>query len=137
MDTERCFSCGGNRVEETVRPLAVAGREIQDRSMACPDCGSTSYVGEQISEHELAVAEAIRETEGFLGPEDLRALRAGHALEPGDMDRILGNRPGTWARWERGKVVQDRQVDEVCRSLAAEPERVRALLETAGLQSRP
>lgn len=135
MTTEFCSSCGENAVQERVVPLAFEHNgqhlEISDRHMFCERCGNISYIGKQISEHEFAIAAAIRATEGLLSAEELRRVRSKYRLKQTDMEQMLSTGPKTWTRWERGKVPQSKAADKLIRLIAEDPDVARSLMEQA------
>lgn len=123
MSLQGCTRCGETAVAERVVPFIVESGDrsttIQDRRMVCGACGLVCYRGDQIGGHEIAVAAAVRELDGLLSPGDLRAFRDASGREPEAMDEMLSLRPGTWARWERGRVPHDPATDALIRRLAA------------------
>ena len=92
---------------------------------------NVSYVGDQISRHELAVAAKIRELDGLLSAEELRRIRLKYALRQTDLEAMLSVGPKTWTRWERGKIPQSKAADTLIRVLAENPEVARRLMEQA------
>jgi hypothetical protein len=117
----QCFECGSCSVGEAKGLYIVQSGEktrvVDDVRMECARCGNMSYVGEQISRHERACAAAIREMDGLLSVEDLVQFRTRSGRTQGEMDSTLALRSGTWARWERGAVCQNRAQDDLIRSL--------------------
>ena len=138
MTAERCLACGEpSSVEEQVLPFKVesGGKStvIQDRRMVCGSCGNVSYVGAQISEHERAVAAAIREMEALLSANELQHIRAKYRFKQTDMEQMLSTGPKTWTRWERGKVPQSKAADKLIRLITEDPDVARRLMEQAGV----
>src|SRR6478609_4691212 len=119
---ERCPKCGSDRLRDEVADFTVAqdgkSEVIKDRRMVCAACGTVSYQGDQIAEHEYAVAAAIRRMDGLLSAEDLRRIRSRYRLKQTDMEQILSTGPKTWTRWERGKIPQSKPADRLIRALA-------------------
>jgi putative zinc finger/helix-turn-helix YgiT family protein len=101
--------------------------------MFCSACGTISYRGAQISEHERAVARAIRETHRLLSPEELSRIRAKYRFTESDMESILSTGPKTWTRWEQGKVTQSPATDKLIRAMADDPDLARRFMEQAGV----
>jgi putative zinc finger/helix-turn-helix YgiT family protein len=138
MTAERCLACGEqSTIHELVVPLLVESggksKVIQDRRMVCERCNNVSYIGSQISEHERAVAAAVRELEGLLSAEELQRIRAKYRLKQTDMEQMLSTGPKTWTRWERGKVPQSKATDKLIRLIADDPDVARRLMELAGI----
>lgn len=136
---ETCVECGQAALAVRVVPFTVVhGNKdgvIQDEQTVCGHCGTVSYVGEQASRHELAVAAKIREMDGLLSAEDLRRIRLKYGFRQTDMEAMLSVGPKTWTRWERGKVPQSKAADTLIRVLAADPEVARRLMEWAGIDN--
>lgn len=139
MSAERCLECGETALHERVVPFVVerGGKTvtIQDRRMVCDACGNVSYRGEQVSAHELAVADAIRGMEGLLSARDLAAIRDKYRLKQTDMEQMLSTGPKTWTRWERGKVPQSKAADRFIRAIAGDPYLARRLMRDAGVEN--
>jgi putative zinc finger/helix-turn-helix YgiT family protein len=137
--SEICAACGNASLTEQVAPFVFShsGKEcvIDDHQTMCGACGTVSYVGEQISRHELAVAAKIREMEGLLSAEELRRIRLKYALRQTDMEAMLSIGPKTWTRWERGKVPQSKAADTLIRILADDPEVARRLMHQARIDN--
>jgi len=137
---ERCLKCGENTMHERIAQMqhVQGSRTIlieSDRHMLCESCGNVSYLGDQISEIELAIARKIREEDGLLPPEDLKAIRLKYNLTQAEMERLISAGPKTWVRWERGKVVQSKVADTLIRQIAEQPDLVRSLLSRSGVAS--
>lgn len=137
MSLDRCTACDDGVVEERVEPLLVQhdgqSATIQDRRTVCAACGTVSYRGSQISEHERAVAAAIREMDGLLSAEELLRIRTKYRLKQTDLEQMLSTGPKTWTRWERGKVPQSKPADKLIRLMAEDPELTRQLMRQSGV----
>ena len=136
---ELCAECGNATLMERNAPFEFRNGNklgvIEDHQTFCTTCGNVSYVGEQISRHELAVAAKIREMDGLLSAEDLRRIRLKYAFRQTDLEAMLSVGPKTWTRWERGKVPQSKAADTLIRVLAEDPEVARRLMEQAGVDN--
>jgi putative zinc finger/helix-turn-helix YgiT family protein len=134
-----CTACGKGGLTEQVVPFVFfhGGKEnvIEDQQTVCTSCGTVSYVGEQITRHELAVAAKIREMDGLLSAEDLRRIRLQYAFRQTDLEAMLSVGPKTWTRWERGKVPQSKAADTLIRVIADDPEVARRLMLQAGVDN--
>lgn len=137
--SEPCAECGNATLTERTAPFEVRhGNKsgvIEDQQTFCATCGNVSYVGDQVSRHELAVAAKIREFDGLLSAEDLRRIRLKYAFRQTDLEAMLSVGPKTWTRWERGKVPQSKAADTLIRVLAEDPEVARGLMERAGIEN--
>ncbi len=136
---ERCVECGESDVREVTVDLRIEHnghfRTIPDRRMHCCSCGTVSYRGDQIAEHELARAGAIREIDGLLSAEELRQIRTRYRLRQTDLEKMLSIGPKTWTRWERGKVPQSKAADTLIRLLATDPYVARRLMSNAKIEN--
>lgn len=110
-------------------------RRIQDERTVCHSCNAVSYVGSQISSHEYAVAAALRDIDGLLSAEELRAIRCKYGLRQADLEKMLATGPKTWTRWERGKVPQSKTTDKLIRLLARDPSLVLGFMEESGVDN--
>lgn len=135
----QCTKCGQPGSAKRAVPFKVEhnGKHviIQDSQTHCAACGLVSYVGNQVSEHELAVAAAIREMDDLLSAEALRNIRAKYRLRQTDLEQMLSVGPKTWTRWERGKIPQSKAADKLIRVIAEEPDVARRLMVEAGIQN--
>jgi putative zinc finger/helix-turn-helix YgiT family protein len=133
------MNCGEHAASEEIGAFTVeyGGKsgDIPDRRMRCGSCGNISYSGDQISEHELAVAAKARELGGLLSAKDLENTRKKYRLTQREMEALLGTGPKTWIRWERGKVVQSKLADTVIRQIASSPRVARDLMVQAGIEN--
>jgi putative zinc finger/helix-turn-helix YgiT family protein len=139
MTVSQCLECGSYTVRERTVPLAVEHgaktATIMDRQTFCEECHSVSYVGSQISDHQKAVAVAIREMDGLLPAEALRRIRAKYRLTQTDMEQMLSTGPKTWTRWERGKVPHGKATDKLLRLMAEDSDVAKRLMEQAGVDN--
>lgn len=137
MTFDVCLACGETAVEERVASVTVERLNrkvtITDRHMCCKACGNVSYRGDQITAHELAVANAIRGEDGLLTAAELSLVRSKYGLRQTDMEQILSTGPKTWTRWERGKVVQSKSTDKLIRAISEDPYLARDMMLQAGV----
>lgn len=134
----RCYECGGDSVERT-EDFHVSHNgsvlKIKDRQMYCASCGAVSYQGEQISEHEKAVADAIRRADGLLTAEELKNVRLKYRLTQADMEKMLSTGPKTWTRWERGKITHSKATDSLLRVFASDATVARCMIIAAKIEN--
>lgn len=137
MPSRMCLECGAEAVQEASVPLEVEHhgkvRVVLDRRMQCSNCQNTSYAGQQIADHESAVAAAVRDIDGLLSAEQLFTIRAKYKFKQIDMEQMLSTGPKTWTRWERGKVPQSKSTDKLIRALADDPILAHRLMQQAGV----
>jgi putative zinc finger/helix-turn-helix YgiT family protein len=137
--SDQCSVCDAGTLAGQVVPFVFphGGKQttIEDHQTVCNACGAISYVGEQISRHELAVAAKVRELDGLLSAEDLRRFRLKYKFRQTDLEAMLSVGPKTWTRWERGKVTQSKTADTLIRVLADDPEVARNLMQQARIDN--
>ena len=75
--------------------------------------------------------QAICRTLGLLNPEEIRRLREQLGLTQAELSRLSGIGEATISRWERGRLIQNRAMDQYLRLLAADP-RIVELLKRLG-----
>ena len=133
MPSRMCSVCGANTLEEVTAEYIVEHngqrRQFDERRMQCSQCHNVSYAGAQASEHELAVAAALRNIDGLLSAEQLLGIRNKYRLKQTDMEQMLSTGPKTWTRWERGKVPQSKPADKLIRLMADDPTIAHRLME--------
>jgi len=86
-------------------------------------------------ERRHAILARIRDRLGLLPPEDLRVVRQKYGLSEAEMERLIGEAPGAWGRWERGDALPGKATDTLLREMAANPDLVRSLLCRSGVES--
>ena len=75
---------------------------------ACADCGEEFYTYEQSLAHSRAAATAVREAQGLLSPERIRAARMRMGMTLPQFEHAMGVGAKTVGRWERGTVAPSR-----------------------------
>ena len=136
--THTCSRCGGVSVEHRAEfsfQHGGATLTFEDRQSRCGQCDTVTYKGDQISEHELAVANAIRRHEGLLTPQELRNIRVKYRMLQTDMEQMLNTGPKTWTRWERGKVTPSKSTDNLLRIFASDPSVALWMMRKAGVEN--
>lgn len=120
---EQCPICDGsmNLVRQR-RPVAVGARsaEVEDEFLRCSECGEELYLPGQMDAAQMRASAAIREAEGLLQPDEIRALRQSLGLSQTALERLIGAGPKTVVRWEKGTVFQQATADTLLRLLRAD-----------------
>lgn len=114
--------CGGRyaAASETVT-LRVSGMSatVERGFFRCDKCGDERRTVEQREKAESAAVAAIRAANGLLAPKEIRQLRERLGLTPQQLGDLLYGMPrGVVEGWERGRYLQNPQVDALLRSLA-------------------
>lgn len=121
--------CGGRyaRAEEsiTVRVSGMAS-QVTRHFFRCDKCGDERRTVEQREAAEQEAVAAMRAEHSLLTPKEIRQLRDSLGLTPQQLGELLYGIPkGIVEGWERGRYLQNPQVDALLRSFAdrAEVER--------------
>ena len=113
--------CGGHyvRAAETVT-LRVSGMAatVERGFYRCDKCGDERRTVEQRESAEQAAVAHVRAEHRLLAPREIRQLRERLGLTPQQLgDLLYGTPRGIVEGWERGRYVQNPQVDALLRSL--------------------
>jgi HTH-type transcriptional regulator / antitoxin MqsA len=125
-----CHVCDGEAIPiSEVREYTVGRRSavVRDEFMRCRACAEEFYLPGQMDAVQRRASAAIRDEEGLLLPEEIRAMREGLGLSQAEFERLLGVGPKTVVRWEKGTVFQNKATDALLRLLNADRENVRRL----------
>jgi HTH-type transcriptional regulator / antitoxin MqsA len=134
---ERCSICDGTAVpvrEEREIRLGRRRTRVVHEFHQCERCGEEFFLPGQMDTVLRRAADRIREDEGLLGPQEIRAIRERYRLSQADFERLLGTGPKTVTRWERGTVVQNRATDSLLRLVAENPENAAKLARWHGVR---
>lgn len=114
--------CGGRYVHaaETVTVRASGMAATVERAFyRCDKCGDERRTVEQRESAEHAAIAAMRSAHSLLAPREIRQLRDRLGLTHQQLGELLYGIPrGIVEGWERGRYLQNPQVDELLRSLA-------------------
>lgn len=104
--------------------FAIHGTEVpvHEELYRCGVCGEEEYTFEQMQAVERHASRVYREQEGYLQPEEIRALRERWALTQAQLEEALGLGRKTVARWEAGRVLQQRSLDNLLRTIDRFPQ---------------
>ena len=132
--------CGGHyvRAAETVT-LRVSGMAatVERGFYRCDKCGDERRTVEQRERAEQAAVAHVRAEHRLLAPREIRQLRDRLGLTPQQLgDLLYGTPRGIVEGWERGRYVQNPQVDALLRSLE-DPETLVARAAKAGVTLPP
>lgn len=120
-----CVLCGGPVSRRTLTlPVDVGARksvEVTRRLQQCRSCAEIYFAAGELDELNRAANDVIRQREGLLTPEEIRALRTELGLSQSALERVLRVGPKTVVRWERGTVFQNRATDTLLRMIRDVP----------------
>jgi putative zinc finger/helix-turn-helix YgiT family protein len=90
---------------------------VHEELYRCSICGEEEYSFEQMQAVEREAGRIYREQEGYLQPEEVRAMRERWGLTQAQLEAALGIGRKTVARWEAGRVLQQRSLDNLLRAI--------------------
>ncbi|HEU4630518.1 MAG TPA: type II TA system antitoxin MqsA family protein [Gemmatimonadaceae bacterium] len=113
--------CGGRYASATetvtVRVSGMAAT-VERALFRCDRCGDERRTVEQRENAERAAVAEMRATHGLLAPKEIRQLRERLGLTTQQLGELLYGIPrGVVEGWERGRYLQNPQVDALLRSL--------------------
>lgn len=132
----QCHECGG--ACELVTQLGVfmyRGVEVpvDESFLRCRTCGEELVTWEQARAKEELAAARYREMDRMLTPERIRSIRERVlGLTQSVFERVLALGEKTAARWESGRVIQNRATDHLFRLLERDPTALQFLAEEMG-----
>lgn len=114
--------CGGRyalQAEPVTMRLSGMTAEVTREFFRCEKCGHEQRTIEQRDAAERTATEQIRAEHGLLTPREIRQFRESLGL-PVDRfaDLLYGTPKGIVEGWEKGRYLQNREVDALIRSLA-------------------
>jgi HTH-type transcriptional regulator/antitoxin MqsA len=129
----RCPCCGSGRPLEarSIRDEFDYGAENERVRvvaedvpvLVCPACDEVFYGPEAEQVHHRAICKAL----GLLTPEEIKSLRERLGKSQVAFAQLTGIEAATLSRWEQGRLMQSRALDNYLRILDALPEAVLAL----------
>ena len=137
MSTASSHDCADHfHVVERVREFPIHGTTVSVREelFRCAVCGEEEYSFEQAVAAERRASELYREKNGFLQPDEIAALRRRWGLSQARMEDALGVGRKTVARWEAGRVLQSRALDNLLRAIDRFPPVLAFLSEQQGVR---
>jgi putative zinc finger/helix-turn-helix YgiT family protein len=134
---DRCPVCGGDaHLTREVRPITILARSVavEDEFYRCSRCGEEVYRPGMMDAVMRRATAKIREEDGLLTPDEVRAVRRKFGLTQPEFERLLGVGANTVVRWERGTVPQGSAADSLLRLLDEFPENARFLADLHGVE---
>lgn len=140
MSTGPSHDCADHlRAVERVRDFPIHGTtvSVREKLYRCAACGEEEYSFEQAVAAERRASELYREQNGFLQPDAMVALRRRWGLTQARLEDALGVGRKTVARWEAGRVLQSRALDNLLRAIDRFPAVLTFLSERQGVGVQP
>lgn len=124
---------------ERVRDFPIHGTTVSVREelFRCRECGEEEYSLEQAVAAERRAGEIYREQNGFLQPDEIAALRRRWGVTQAQLESALGVGRKTVARWEAGRVLQSRALDNLLRAIDQHPPVLGFLAQRQGAELHP
>lgn len=124
---------------ERVRDFPIHGTTVlvREELFRCRECGEEEYSLEQAVAAERRAGEIYREQNGFLQPDEIVALRRRWGITQAQLENALGVGRKTVARWEAGRVLQSRALDNLLRAIDRHPPVLVFLAERQGAELHP
>lgn len=124
---------------ERIRDFPIHGTTVSVREelYRCGVCGEEEYSFEQAVAVERRAGELYREDNGFLQADEIVAMRRRWGLSQAQMEDALGVGRKTVARWEAGRVLQGRALDNLLRAIDRFPAVLPFLAERRGTTVQP
>nr|WP_312962956.1 type II toxin-antitoxin system MqsA family antitoxin [Stenotrophomonas indicatrix] len=88
----------------------------------CDHCGEEMATPEQLKANQSLFADAKRRADGLMTSEEIRAWRKALRWSQAEAVALLGGGANAFSKYERGEVVQSRQMDLLMRVIALSPE---------------
>lgn len=127
---ERCHQCDERaRLVRETREVCIGSRatEVEHEFYRCDACDEEWFAPGQMDAVMRRASDRIREEEGLLKPDEIRAIRERYGLSQAKFERLLGAGQKTVIRWEKGTVFQSKTTDSLLRLLAANDDNARVL----------
>jgi len=138
-DLLECPLCGADvKRQQASIPIQVGARSIPvegDYSL-CTGCGEVFFGPGEMDRAMRTASSVVRNDEGLLHSEEIRAIREGLDLSQAQFERLLGVGPKTVVRWEKGTVFQNGATDTLLRLIRDVPACVEYLGARRGLSLR-
>jgi putative zinc finger/helix-turn-helix YgiT family protein len=124
---------------ERVRDFPIHGTTVSVREelFRCGECGEEEYSFGQAEAAERRAGEIYREQNGFLQSDEIAALRRRWGVTQAQLENALGVGRKTVARWEAGRVLQSRALDNLLRAIDRYPAVLGFLAERQGAELHP
>lgn len=124
---------------ERVRDFPIHGTivPVREELYRCGICGEEEYSLEQAVTAERRASEVYRTQNGLLQPDEIAHLRRRWGITQAQLEDALGVGRKTVARWEAGRVLQSRALDNLLRAIDQFPAVLEFLAERQGAALNP
>jgi len=126
-DARLCEICGmghtrEERIDEVIRYEGLEAVVPDYLIFVCDTCGEATVDPESVKRAEPIVCDLHRRGEGMFTSDEIRAIRESFGLSQDDFGVLLGGGKKAFARYENGRVMQARSMDNLLRVLKAYPQ---------------
>lgn len=108
--------------------------EIDDEFYHCEMCGEDLLTPKMAEASLRRAVDVIREREGLLSPDEIRAIRKQYGLSQPALERLIGSGAKTITRWESGQVAPTATANTLLCVLRDHPEVMRSLAAQRGVK---
>lgn len=136
----RCAACGGTLsrteapIEESFRGETIWVYDVDHYE--CDSCGEIELDADALDSWSQKIDEAYRAKNGLLSPEEIKSIRTSLGLSQMEFEAVLGVGKISVSRWENGKVIQNKTVDKLMRTMRDHPCAADDLINRAEVQPR-
>lgn len=136
----RCIECGSS-LEWSNEPVEVEFRgecfTVDGvEHYVCTECGEIVFDAEMNKRYEDAVDEEYRRRNGLLSAQEIKKFRKSIGLSQSEFETLLGAGKTAVCRWETGRLVQSKTIDQLIRAYADCPRLVADAMERAELRGK-
>ena len=129
---KKCRVCGSEDTELMEGPelFEYKGHSIEIpnyKKLHCRTCGESVADPEAVKSSVALLRDAQRSIDGFLTAREIRDIRKSFGLTQEQMSTMLGGGEKAFARYETGKVLQSKSMDNLLRVLREYPETIDVL----------
>jgi HTH-type transcriptional regulator/antitoxin MqsA len=130
--SNKCQICGSESIKEVIKDEEFCYKDnklvIPDyKSVICENCGE-SVADKQSYEDSIPILRDFhRKVDGFLTCEEIKSIRKSFQMTQDSFSELLGGGEKAFARYETGKVMQSKPMDNLLRILREYPEAVGVL----------
>lgn len=115
-ENQQCY-CGNDNIEirTETRGMEILGKkyDIRKQYCHCPQCGEEWVTPAQSKASTDQIIASKRRSQGFLAPEDIKALRERHGLTQKQAAAIFGGGENAFSKYERGEIYPTTAMDKL------------------------
>lgn len=137
---ERCQICGSDKIEKIINDeeFKYKGYTLiisNYKSIICHTCGESVADKESYEKSIPLLRDFHRKTDGFLSGQEIKSIRKSFNMTQDEFSDLLGGGEKAFARYETGRVMQSKPMDNLLRILKEIPEAIDVLKEKTNNKS--